>query len=144
MRLSSDYSEIKIRLKFDPASPAPNYAADWNKPPTEPMLVAISTEDGKRVPRTMRWGLLLIYLSGVASLLGGIAILNAHRTWTADWRVIITILGWIFVIAGFIRIVLRRQMTTIYSGSIAMTIVGVVVLVLGGYLSFEGYRPVSN
>jgi hypothetical protein len=108
------------------------------------MLVAISTEDGKRVPRTMRWGLLLIYLSGVASLLGGIAILNAHRTWTADWRVIITILGWIFVIAGFIRIVLRRQMTTIYSGSIAMTIVGVVVLVLGGYLSFEGYRPVSN
>jgi uncharacterized membrane protein len=112
------------------------------------MLVAISTEDGKRVPRTMRWGLLLIYLSGVASLLGGIAILNAHRTWTADWRVIITILGWIFVIAGFIRIVLPRQMasvaTTIYSGSIAMTIVGVVILVLGGYLSFEGYRPVSN
>ena len=48
------------------------------------------------------------------------------------------------VIAGFIRIVLRRQMTTIYSGSIAMTIVGVVILVLGGYLSFEGYRPVSN
>ena len=46
------------------------------------MLVAISTEDGKRVPRTMRWGLLLIYLSGAASLLGGIAILNAHRTWT--------------------------------------------------------------
>ena len=86
----------------------------------------------------------LIYLSGVASLLGGLAILNAHRTWTADWRVIITILGWIFVIAGFIRIVLRRQMTTIYSGSIVMTIVGVVVLVLGGYLSFEGYRPVSN
>ena len=52
------------------------------------------------------------------------------------------------MIAGFIRIVLPRQMasvaTTIYSGSIAMTIVGVVILVLGGYLSFEGYRPVSN
>ena len=90
----------------------------------------------------------LIYLSGVASLLGGLAILNAHRTWTADWRVIITILGWIFVIAGFIRIVLPRQMasvaTTIYSGSIAMTIVGVIVFVLGGYLSFEGYRPVRR
>ena len=61
-----------------------------------------------------------------------------------DWRVIITILGWMFVIAGFIRFVLRRQMAAIFSGSIAMTIVGVVVLVLGGYLSFEGYRPVSN
>jgi putative SOS response-associated peptidase YedK len=58
VRLSSDYSEIKIKLKFDPAAPAPNYAADWNKPPTEPMLVAIRSEDGKRVPRMMRWGLL--------------------------------------------------------------------------------------
>jgi putative SOS response-associated peptidase YedK len=58
VRLSSDYSEIKIKLKFDPASPAPNYAADWDKPPTEPMLVAIRSEDGKRVPRLMRWGLL--------------------------------------------------------------------------------------
>jgi hypothetical protein len=27
-RLASDYSEIKIRLKFAPDAPAPNYAAD--------------------------------------------------------------------------------------------------------------------
>jgi putative SOS response-associated peptidase YedK len=58
VRLSSDYSEIKIALKFDLAAPAPNFAPDWNKPPTEPMLVAIRSEDGKRVPRMMRWGLL--------------------------------------------------------------------------------------
>lgn len=49
-------SEIKIRLKFAPDAPAPNFEADWNKPP--PMLVAIRSEDGKRVPRMMRWGLL--------------------------------------------------------------------------------------
>jgi putative SOS response-associated peptidase YedK len=58
VRLSSDYSEIKIKLKFDARAPAPNYAPDWNKPPTEPMLVAIRSEDGKRIPRMMRWGLL--------------------------------------------------------------------------------------
>src|ERR1700688_3629053 len=58
VRLSSDYSEIKIRLKFDLAAPAPNFEADWNKPPTAPMLVAIRSEDGKRVPKMMRWGLL--------------------------------------------------------------------------------------
>jgi putative SOS response-associated peptidase YedK len=58
VRLSSDYSEIKIKLKFDPASPAPNYAADWNKPPTEPMLVAIRSMDGARVPKMMKWGLI--------------------------------------------------------------------------------------
>jgi putative SOS response-associated peptidase YedK len=58
VRLSSDYSEIKIRLMFDPAAPAPNFEADWNKPPTAPMLVAIRSEDGKRIPKMMRWGLL--------------------------------------------------------------------------------------
>jgi putative SOS response-associated peptidase YedK len=58
VRLSSDYSEIKIRLKFDADAPAPNFKPDWNKPPTEPMLVAIRSEDGKRVPRMMKWGLI--------------------------------------------------------------------------------------
>ena len=58
VRLSSDYSEIKIKLKFDLDAPAPNFEADWNKPPTAPMLVAIRSVDGKRMPKMMRWGLL--------------------------------------------------------------------------------------
>jgi hypothetical protein len=31
---SSDYAEIKIKLIFDAAAPAPNFEADRNKPPT--------------------------------------------------------------------------------------------------------------
>lgn len=58
VRLSSDYSEIKIKLMFDAAAPAPNFEADWNEPPTVPMLVAIRSEDGKRIPKITRWGLL--------------------------------------------------------------------------------------
>jgi hypothetical protein len=58
VRLSSDYSEIKIRLKFAPSSVAPNFEPDWNKPPTAPMLVAIRSVDGERVPKMMKWGLI--------------------------------------------------------------------------------------
>jgi putative SOS response-associated peptidase YedK len=58
VRLASDYSEIKIRMKFAPDSLAPNFEPDWNKPPTMPMLVAMRSEDGKRVAKMMRWGLL--------------------------------------------------------------------------------------
>jgi len=57
VRLSSDYSEIKIRLKFAPNSVAPNFEPDWNKPPTAPMLVAIRSVNGERVPKMMKWGL---------------------------------------------------------------------------------------
>ena len=58
VRLSSDYSEIKIRLKFAPNSVGPNFEPDWNKAPTEPMLVAIRSIDGERVPKMMKWGLI--------------------------------------------------------------------------------------
>ena len=48
----------------------------------------------------------LIYLSGLMAFLAGVAMLNGYHGWTADWRLIITILGWVLVIAGIIRIVL--------------------------------------
>src|SRR6478735_1932830 len=56
-RLSTDYSETKIKLKFDPDYPAPNIPVSWNVCPTDPMLVAVRSQDGKRVPQQMRWGL---------------------------------------------------------------------------------------
>lgn len=58
VHLSSDYSEIRIKLKFDPDSLAPNFEREWNLPPTERVLVAIRSVDGKRTPKMMRWGLL--------------------------------------------------------------------------------------
>ena len=58
VRLATEFSDVRIRLKFDPAFPVPNIPASWNVCPTDPMLVAILAEDGKRVPQQMRWGLI--------------------------------------------------------------------------------------
>jgi len=86
----------------------------------------------------------LVYLSGVASLLAGLVILNAYRAWTADWRALVTLLGWVLVVAGVIRIVLPQIVTqlatTLYSGPTSLSVTGVIVLVIGGFLSFKGYR----
>ena len=57
VRLSTDYSETKIALNFDAIAPAPNIAPSWNVCPTDPMLVAVRSQDGKRIPQQMRWGL---------------------------------------------------------------------------------------
>jgi putative SOS response-associated peptidase YedK len=56
VRLSTDYSETRIKLKFDPHYPGPNIPASWNVCPTDPMLVAVLSKDGKRIPQQMRWG----------------------------------------------------------------------------------------
>ena len=86
----------------------------------------------------------LIYIAGILSLTAGLAILGAYRAWTADWRVVVTILGWLCVIGGIIRVVLPRLTaslaTTIYSTTTPMAIAGIVALVLGGFLCFQGYR----
>jgi hypothetical protein len=86
----------------------------------------------------------LIYFSGLMSLVPGIAILNVHRTWTGDWRVIVTILGWLMAIGGAVRLVLPATSAAlaadIYSKPAALLTVAAIVLVVGGYLCFEGYR----
>jgi putative SOS response-associated peptidase YedK len=55
-RLSTDYSETRIKLKFDSDYPAPNIPASWNVCPTDPMLVAVRSQAGKRIPQQMRLG----------------------------------------------------------------------------------------
>ena len=85
-----------------------------------------------------------IYFYGAVSLVSGLAVLNVHRAWTLDWRVVVTVLGWLMVIGGVVRIVLPQMIATIaaaiYSGPANMPIIAAILIVLGGYLSFEGYR----
>src|SRR5262245_66449452 len=46
----------------------------------------------------------LIYLSGILAMVAGVAMVLVHNVWTADWRVIITVLGWLTAIGGALRI----------------------------------------
>ncbi len=90
----------------------------------------------------------LIYFSGILSLPVGIAMLNVYRAWTADWRVIVTIFGWLFLIGGIVRILLPGATATlgnmIFAASAAMPVIAIIILVLGGWLSFESYRPAKG
>jgi len=89
----------------------------------------------------------LIYIAGLLALTAGLAIVNTHNEWTGDWRVVITILGWLCVIGGIVRIVFPRAVETLGASMIATTSTswiigeGVVFLALGAWLSFMGYAP---
>ena len=42
----------------------------------------------------------LIFITGILALVAGLAIVNTHNLWVQDWRVLVTVLGWLLVIRG--------------------------------------------
>src|ERR1700712_981898 len=46
----------------------------------------------------------LLFLSGLLIMPAGLAIVLTHNIWTADWRVLITLLGWLNAIGGAVRL----------------------------------------
>src|SRR5881392_4488705 len=46
----------------------------------------------------------LMFLSGLLIMPAGLAIVLSHNVWTADWRVLITLLGWLIAIGGALRL----------------------------------------
>ena len=81
---------------------------------------------------------------GMFALLAGLGIVNAHNLWVSDWRVIITILGWLAIIRGALSLLFPNKMYGIGEAILASRsgtmISAVIVLVVGGVLSWMGYR----
>lgn len=85
----------------------------------------------------------LIYVASVIGLIAGTALLLAHNVWVGDWRVIITLLGWISIIDSLTWIVATRAMQTFWAPLLqfpAFSLAGgIVVLLLGAVLCYFGY-----
>jgi hypothetical protein len=85
----------------------------------------------------------LIFLSGIITLPAGLAVVLTHNVWTADWRVLITLLGWLALITGAIRMIVPQRAAGFGRPVIAkpMTpLIGAAVyLVAGAVLCYFGY-----
>jgi len=85
----------------------------------------------------------LIFLSGVITLPVGLAIVNAHNIWRMEWPVIITIFGWLTVLAGIVRLILPGVVQTIGRAMLGKSayyiLPGILMTLLGVFLAYEGY-----
>jgi hypothetical protein len=86
----------------------------------------------------------IIFLMGMLGLVGGLSILRFHNIWAADWRVLVTIFGWLAVIGGIGRMLLPDE-----AAAIGQSIIGdggsiryfaVLPLAIGAFLTFKGYQ----
>ncbi|MFZ1892652.1 MAG: hypothetical protein WAU59_00985 [Rhodoplanes sp.] len=85
----------------------------------------------------------LIFLSGVLLFVAGLAIVRAHNIWTLDWPVLVTILGWLAIVGGLVRMLFPSRLAEIATdlGDRPGLIIGLsaAILLIGGFLSFKGY-----
>jgi hypothetical protein len=88
--------------------------------------------------------LALIWLMGILALVAGLAIVNAHNVWIGDWRVLITILGWLLIVRGVTNLLLPGKVQALgnrmMEGHGPSAIGAVALLVLGGILTAMGYE----
>jgi uncharacterized protein YjeT (DUF2065 family) len=85
----------------------------------------------------------LVYLFGLFDLAAGLAIVLTHNVWVASWRVLITLIGWLMLIRGAVRVIATEWIMG-YAGKIIRNkqlypISGAVLTVLGLVLCYFGY-----
>jgi hypothetical protein len=89
-----------------------------------------------------------IFVMGMLALVAGLAIVNAHNLWVPDWRVIITILGWLAVIRGVVSLLFPLRLHAVGQRiveSSSFPIIGAVItIVLGAFLAIKGYERLEE
>ena len=85
----------------------------------------------------------LLYLFGLVDLAAGLAIVLTHNVWVASWRVLITLIGWIMLVRGALRVAIPDAIKGYAADLIrrrqALPVSGTVLVILGIVLCYFGY-----
>lgn len=82
----------------------------------------------------------LMVFGGVMALIVGLLVVVSHNVWTADWRVLITIFGWLSVVKGLVRLFAPSHLPKwVLTNSKLLTFLIWVFLVIGIYLTYVGF-----
>ena len=81
-----------------------------------------------------------LYFGGIMSLVAGYLIVTFHNIWEKDWRVLITIIGWIAIVKGVLLLTSPKTIlvhSRYWQGRMqTMSIVTIVLGVVFGYVGF--------
>jgi hypothetical protein len=83
----------------------------------------------------------LSFLFGSLLLLGGLALVLNHNVWVLDWRLLITLVGWVNVVRGASAILLRpkRIIFRLLDHRRLLLGMGVIDIFIGAALSYFAY-----
>jgi hypothetical protein len=87
---------------------------------------------------------MLVVLAGYAAFVPGLAIVYFHNRWTGGWPVVVTVMGWLSLVVGLMRMIFPLQIAAMASKLApapggALIAIAVVFLLIGGLLSFKAF-----
>lgn len=68
-----------------------------------PTLVAVTLSEAIHLEIWTDVHPTVVYLNGLLFLIGGLLIATTHNLWVLDWRALVTLSGWLLVLAGLYR-----------------------------------------
>jgi len=81
-------------------------------------------------------------ISGVIALIIGLLIVVAHNVWVWDWPLIITLLGYLSLLKGILRLFfpeLETAWAKCYTSITFLVINGIFWILVGLFLTYEGF-----
>ncbi len=106
-----------------------------------PLAVLVNRKHLPRLVEEFSTNLGLNILASFFALVLGLLLVVSHNVWTADWRVIITILGWLTLAKGVVRLLFLEQVQKLSRISLKpwYALVLVLFVLIGLYLSYVGF-----
>lgn len=107
------------------------------------LAMIVNPQLGPEIVGQMRGNIFTVLVAGILTLTAGLAIVRFHRE-TSGWPLLVTILGWLLVAGGIVRIVFPHtaigigESMVLTPGLIAAA--AVLMMALGGFLSWKAYR----
>jgi hypothetical protein len=109
--------------------------------------IAVNSDLYKKIFRDFVENTTCLYFGGIMALVVGFLLVTFHNTWTKDFSVIITILGWMALIKGVTILVLPKVMVALTKAMVEkenfFKIESVIIIILGLGLAFLGFCPKS-
>lgn len=84
----------------------------------------------------------LVVLAGIVHIILGLLVVISHNIWTADWRGLITLFGWLGLIKGGLRLYMPEKVVVWGVRAVqgkAYLWINAVFLLLGVYLTYVGF-----
>jgi len=104
--------------------------------------ILINTKSYKRAAEEIVKSPAMMMITGAMALMLGLVLIVVHTVIFLDWRLIITLLGWLTLYKGVMRVIFPDTSTKMLKKMLtvkALKISAVVSIVLGIFLSFVGF-----